>query len=238
MELTNKVAVLTGASSGIGAAVARNLNEAGVNLVLTGRREHRLVELKKELNHAEILPGDITDPALPDKLIQMALQSFGHCDIVFNNAGMAVMGTIENIDIDDVCHMVRVNVEAAYRMAYVALKHFKSTGSGFLLNTSSIVGTKVRPTGGAYAGTKHAIEALTEGLRMELAKTNIAVACIEPGLVQTEIFRDWDELPSVKFDIPNPLRPEDIARVVRFVLEQPDHVRIPRVLAIPADQEL
>ena len=134
--------------------------------------------------------------------------------------------------------MVRVNVEAAYRMAYVALKHFKTKGCGFLLNTSSIVGTKVRPTGGAYAGTKYAIEALTEGIRMELAKTNISVACIEPGLVQTEIFRDWDESPSVKFDIPNPLQPEDIARVVRFVLEQPEHVRIPRIMTIPADQEL
>ena len=162
MELTNKVAIITGASSGIGAAVARNLNEAGVNLVLTGRRESRLVELKKELNHAEVLPGDITTPALPDNLIQMALQRFGHCDIVFNNAGTVVMGTIEDIDIDEVCHMVRVNVEAAYRMAHVALKHFKSENSGFLLNTSSIVGTKVRPTGGAYAGTHRASEGLSQ----------------------------------------------------------------------------
>ncbi len=238
MELKNKAAVITGASSGIGAAVARNLDEAGVNLVLTGRREDRLVELKRKLTRAEILPGDITNPDLPDKLIKIALQNFGRCDIVFNNAGRGVMGTIEEIDIDDVCNMVRINVEAAFRMAYVALKHFKSAGAGFLLNTSSIVGTKVRPTGGAYAGTKHAIEALTEGLRMELAKTDIAVACIEPGLVQTEIFRDWDEFPAKQFDIPRPLQPEDIARVVRFILEQPDHVRIPRILAIPADQAL
>ena len=83
MELTNKVAVITGASSGIGAAVARNLNQAGVSLVLTGRREDRLVELKRELTGAEILLGDITNSALPDNLIQMALESFGHCDIVF-----------------------------------------------------------------------------------------------------------------------------------------------------------
>ena len=81
-------------------------------------------------------------------------------------------------------------------------------------------------------------ELKTEGLRMELAKTNIAVACIEPGLVRTEIFREWDEFPAEQFDIPNPLQPEDIARVVRFVLEQPGHIRIPRILAISADQEL
>jgi len=238
MDLKNKVAVITGASSGIGKAVAQNLNQAGVKFVLTGRREDRLKELKNELNFAEIIPGDITNPDLPGNLIKTALENFGRCDIVFNNAGVVNMGTIEETNVEDICHMVRVNVESAYRMAYVALKHFKSTGSGYLLNTSSIVGTKVRLTGGAYAGTKHAIEALTEGLRMELAKTNIAVSCIEPGLVRTEIFREWDEFPAEKFDIPNPLQPQDIARVVRFVLEQPDHIRIPRILAISADQEL
>lgn len=238
MELADKVAVITGASSGIGAAVARNLNQANVKLVITGRRENRLAELAEELNHTVYLAGDLTNSELPGTLIKTALDQFGRCDIVFNNAGTAVMGTIEEIDIEKMCRMVRVNVEAAYRMAYVAVRHFKAAGSGFLVSTSSIVGTKVRPTGGAYAGTKHAIEALTEALRMELAKTNIGVACVEPGLVMTEIFRDWDEIPIKQWNIPNPLQPEDIARVVRFVLEQPDHVRIPRIMALPADQEM
>ena len=238
MELSGKVAVITGASSGIGQAVARNLNEVGVSFVLTGRRKDRLNDLKNELKQAVILAGDITDPDVPDNLLQAAANNFGRCDIAFNNAGVVTMGSIEEINIEDVTRMVRINVEAAFRMAYVALKHFKSVGSGYLINTSSIVGTKVRPNGGAYAGTKYAIEALTEGLRMELAKTDIGIACIEPGLVQSEFFRDWDEFPIKKFDIPRPLQPEDIARVVRFILEQPDHVRIPRVLAIPADQAL
>ena len=99
-------------------------------------------------------------------------------------------------------------------------------------------GIKVRPTAGAYAGTKYAIEALTEALRLELAKTDIGVACIEPGLVQTELHRDWKVPPAQGLNIPRPLQPEDIARVVRFMLEQPDHVRLPRILAVPADQEL
>jgi NADP-dependent 3-hydroxy acid dehydrogenase YdfG len=238
MQLADKVAVITGASSGIGAAVARNLNQVNVKLVITGRRENRLAELADELNHTVYLAGDLTNSELPGTLIKTALDQFGRCDIVFNNAGTAVMGTIEEIDIEKMCRMVRINVEAAYRMAYVAVRHFKAAGSGFLVNTSSIVGTKVRPTGGAYAGTKHAIEALTEALRMELAKTNIGVACVEPGLVITEIFRDWDEIPIKQWNIPNPLQPEDIARVVRFILEQPDHVRIPRIMALPADQEM
>ncbi len=238
MELKDKVAVITGASSGIGRAVAHNLNETGVKLILAGRREARLAELKGKLAQAAILPGDLTEDEMPQNLLNMALDTFGRCDIVFNNAGVITVGGIDEIDIEDICFMVRVNVEAAFRMAYVAVKHFKSTGSGFLLNTSSILGTKVRPTAGAYAGTKFAIEALTDALRIELARTRIGVACIEPGLVQTELHRQWPVPPAQSLNIPKPLQPEDIARVVRFILEQPDHVRLPRILAVPADQDI
>ena len=238
MELRDKVAIITGASSGIGKAVARNLNAAGVKLIISGRREERLSELKDDLNHTEIFPGDISEPEIAKSLLKTALESFGQCDIVINNAGVITVGNIDEINIEDICYMVRVNVEAAFRMAYLAVKHFKSTGSGFLINTSSVLGTKVRPTAGAYAGTKFAIEALTEALRLELAKTDIGVACVEPGLVQTELHRNWEVPPAQSLDIPRPLQPEDIARVVRFILEQPDHVRLPRILAVPADQEL
>ena len=238
MELKDKVAIITGASSGIGRAVAHNLDEAGVKLVLAGRRENRLVALKDELQHAAVLPGDISQDEMPQRLLDLALETFGRCDIVFNNAGTITVGSIDDIDIEDISYMVRVNVDAAFRMAYVAVKHFKSIGSGYLLNTSSVLGTKVRPSAGAYAGTKFAIEALTEALRLELAKTNIGVACIEPGLVQTELHRQWPVPPAESLNIPRPLQPEDIARVVRFMLEQPDHVRLPRILAVPADQEL
>jgi NADP-dependent 3-hydroxy acid dehydrogenase YdfG len=238
MILQDKVAIITGASSGIGRAVARNLNEIGVKLVLAGRRESRLEALKGELSDAAILTGDISQEEMPQRLLDMALDTFGRCDIVINNAGTITVGSIDEINIEDICYMVRVNVEAAFRMAYVAVKHFKSIGSGYLLNTSSILGTKVRPSAGAYAGTKFAIEALTEALRLELAKTDIGVACIEPGLVQTELHREWPVPPAQRLNVPRPLQPEDIARVVRFVLEQPDHVRLPRILAVPADQDL
>jgi NADP-dependent 3-hydroxy acid dehydrogenase YdfG len=238
MDLKDKVAIITGASSGIGRAVARNLNEVGVKFILTGRREDHLTELKDELAHAAILTGDISQHGMPQSLLAAALDTFGRCDIVFNNAGIIKAGSIDDIDIEDMCYMVRVNVEAAFRMAYVAVKHFKSTGSGYLLNTSSVLGTKVRPTAGAYAGTKFAIEALTEALRLELAKTNIGVSCVEPGLVQTDLHREWPVPPAQSLNIPRPLQPEDIARVVRFILEQPDHVRLPRILAVPSDQEL
>ncbi len=238
MDLKDKVAIITGASSGIGRAVAINLNEVGVKFILTGRREDRLKELKDELKYAAILAGDISQNEMPQNLLQTALDTFGRCDIVFNNAGIITVGSIDDIDIDAMSYMVRVNVEAAFRMAYVAVKHFKSIGSGYLLNTSSVLGTKVRPTAGAYAGTKFAIEALTEALRIELSRTSIGIAAVEPGLVKTDLHRDWPVPPAQKLNIPQPLQPEDIARVVRFILEQPDHVRLPRVLAVPADQDL
>jgi NADP-dependent 3-hydroxy acid dehydrogenase YdfG len=185
-----------------------------------------------------VLTGDISQKGMPQSLLAAALDTFGRCDIVFNNAGIMKAGSIDDIDIEDMCYMVRVNVEAAFRMAYVAVKHFKSTGSGYLLNTSSVLGTKVRPMAGAYAGTKFAIEALTEALRLELAKTDIGVSCVEPGLVQTDLHRESPVPPAQSLNIPRPLQPEDIARVVRFILEQPDHVRLPRILAVPSDQEL
>ena len=182
MELKDAAAVITGATSGIGAAVARNLREAGVRCVIAGRREEKLKALASELGQTEAVAGDIAHPEMPERLMQTALDAFGRCNIVVNNAGLISSGDISSIDIDSVCEMVRVNVEAAFRMTYVALRHFKQTGSGYLINTSSVLGTKTRPNVGAYAGTKFAIEALSESLRMELSGTDIHVGCIAPTL--------------------------------------------------------
>ena len=169
----------------------------------------------------------------------MALNTFGRCDVVINNAGIWEGGTIEEIDIDRVCQMVRVNVEASFRMAYTALKYFRSVNRGHLINTSSVAGTKlIRMTSGAYAGTKHAIEALSEGVRMELAGTNIKVSCIEPGFVATG-FQEHLGVDLKKFyKIQKPLEPEDIAGIVRFLLEQPNHIFIPRVMILPKEQQV
>jgi NADP-dependent 3-hydroxy acid dehydrogenase YdfG len=238
MALKDQVVIITGASSGIGTAVARNLNEAGMKLVITARRADRLQQLSKELRDTIVLAGDMLDPAMPTKLIEKAVSAFGRCDVVFNNAGVIEVGTIETVDVERICQMVRINVEAAFRMAYVALKYFRSAGAGHLVNTSSILGTKVRPTAGAYAGTKFAIEALSEALRMEVAKTNIKVSCIEPGLVLTELHDQWETHPMEFLNIKKPLLPEDVARGVRFLLEQPDHVRIPKMLVLPGEHEI
>jgi NADP-dependent 3-hydroxy acid dehydrogenase YdfG len=238
MELRGKVAIVTGASSGIGSAVARDLDQAGTKLVLTARREERLRELASELKQAVYLAGDIAEAALPAELIQLAVSRFQSCDVVINNAGVILVGAVDDIDIEKVAQMVRINVEATFRMAYLAVRHFKSNGSGHLVNVSSILGTKTRPTAGAYAGTKFAVEALSEALRLELAGTGIQVSCIEPGLVKTELHRDWQVHPTEALGIKEPLVPDDIARGIRFVLEQPRHVRVAKLMILPEESPL
>lgn len=238
MHLSGQVAILTGASSGIGAGVAEELSAAGMNLVLTGRRADRLERLAERLGNCAVIAGDIANPELPQQLIDAALERFGRCDVVFNGAGVMHTGSVEDVAIETMCQMVRVNCEAATRVAYTAVKHFKQTGRGTLINVSSILGTKVRPNAGVYASTKYAIEALSEALRMELAKTDIRVSVIEPGLVTTELQDHFPVHPREALGITQPLVPADVARCVRFILEQPAHVRIPVLMILPGEQPM
>ncbi len=237
-NLKGKVAIITGASSGIGWAVAKDLDLAGMKLVLSARRGDRLDALAGSLTSAVAVPGDMGDAKLPQGLVDAAVEAHGRLDVVFNNAGIMDTASIEGADIDRLCANVRVNLEAAVRMAYTALEHFKTQGSGDLITTSSILGTKVRPTVGAYAASKHGIEALTESLRMEVAGSGVRVGCIEPGLVNTELQDHFEVHPRDMLEMKQPLEPEDIARAVRFMLEQPPHVSIPRMMVLPSEQAM
>lgn len=236
MYLNNKVALITGASSGIGKAIAQELDLAGMNLILTARSQDKLEQLAASLKNAKVLAGEITDSKMPYSLLEFALESYEQLDVVVNNAGMMTIGAIEEVDIDTIAQMARLNVEAVYRMAYTALKHFKQVGSGFLINTSSIAGLKTAPTYGAYNGTKHAVEAFTDALRMELAGTGIKVASVAPGTVDTGLYDNWTQENKDYISSGGVLQPEDIARSIRFILEQPDHVLIPRMLVVPTNQ--
>ena len=236
--LAGQVALITGASSGIGDGLARELHAAGMKLVLTARRKERLTALAEELGDCEVVAADIAHPETPQKLIAQSLKRFNRLDVVFNSAGIMFAGTVEESNVDDLCQMIRVNTEAATRMAYEAVKHFQTVNRGHLINVSSILGTKVRPGTGVYAGTKHAIEALSEALRMELAQTPIKVSVIEPGLVGTELQDHFKVHPREVLGIEKPLSPADIARCVRFLLEQPPHVRIPVMMILPEGQPM
>jgi len=237
MELKGKVAVITGASSGIGEGTARELAKAGMKLVLTARRKQVLDKIAGQLDTEVVaIAGDIIDESLPQKLIDTAVERFGSCDVVFNNAGIMIVGKAEDIDLEAVCRMVRINVEAVYRLAIIAMRHMIKQGCGYLINTSSILGMKVRQTTGAYAGTKYAVEALTEDLRMQAAGTGVRVCALEPGLVDTHLQDHFPVHPKDLLNIKALVQPEDIGRIIRSMLEQPDHVAIPRILVMPEDQ--
>ncbi|MBT3448908.1 MAG: NADP-dependent 3-hydroxy acid dehydrogenase YdfG [Candidatus Pelagisphaera sp.] len=236
----NQVAIITGASSGIGQGVARALGERGMRLILTGRQSEKLDALAIEIgiDHCATLAADMANPATSDQLISLALARFGRCDVVFNGAGVMYAASIEQSDMDQMCEMVQVNVEGFTRVCYAALKHFRSVGSGHLINVSSILGTKVRPNTGVYAGSKFYVEALSEALRMEVAKSDLKVSVIQPGVVDTNLQTHFETPPRKVLGIENVLQPEDIARCVCFILEQPAHVRIPVMMALPGEQAM
>lgn len=235
MDLQEKVAIITGASSGIGAAIAANLDAVGMKLVLTARSQQKLTDLASKLQNAVILPGEITDPTLPKQLLEKAIAEFGQLDAVINNAGVMHMMSIEDADVEALCTMIRVNFEAVVRISYAVLPYLKQQGSGFIVNISSISGLKTAPMTGVYEGTKHALEAFTDSLRMELAGSGVGVATVEPGAVATNLYQSWRERGQQGFDelVPNPLQSEDVARCVRFILEQPNGVIVPRLLVVP-----
>lgn len=234
-----KVAVITGATGGIGSAIAKSLSRAGYALVLNAPSNEKLTALAAALDGPSVLvAGNLRVETTPQTLLATALENFGRCDVCFNNGGLLEAGTIETIDIERICNMVRVNVEGAFRIAYTFLQHFVQQGYGHLVNTSSVLGKKVRPTVGAYAATKYAIEALSEALRMELSKTDVQISCIEPGLVRTGLHDRWEVPPAELLGIAQPLEPDDIARMVLFILEQPAHVRIPQLMILPKGHEV
>lgn len=237
-ELKGKTAIVTGASSGMGKAFAHALAAEGVSLVINGQREDRLEDVARQHENVRFLAGDLAEPAVADRLFQLALDSFGRIDIVVNNAGFMTSGPIDEIDLDLVSKMVRINVEAAFRVMYKAIKHFKTVGSGHLVNTSSIVGIKVAAEVGAYAGTKHAIEALAHALRLEVARTDIRITNLQPGLVTTELHRDYAVSMAEQRKISKPLTADDVARAMIFALKQPDHVRIPALLITPGESPI
>ncbi|MDZ7725952.1 MAG: SDR family oxidoreductase [candidate division KSB1 bacterium] len=174
----------------------------------------------------------------PEALLNLAIEQYGTLDYVFVNAGTIISSSIEDMDIDKMCRMLRLKVESSMRLIYSVLKHMKQENNGHLFITSSILGTKTREHAGPYAGANHALEVLAESLRMELAETNVKITCIEPGLVRTNLHRDWPVHPQQALGISHALQPQDIADTVWEVMNKPDHVRIPRVMILPQGHKI
>jgi NADP-dependent 3-hydroxy acid dehydrogenase YdfG len=236
---TEKVAVITGATNGIGTAIVRSLSSAGYSLVLSSPSSEKLGWLTTQLEGpAVVIAGNLRVESMPETMLAAALNNFGRCDVCFNNGGLIEAGTVETVDIERICNMVRVNVEGAFRMAYTFLQYFAQQGRGHLFNTSSILAKKVRPPVGAYAATKFAVEALSEALRMELCKSEVRISCIEPGLVRTGYQDRWEVPPDALMGMSEPLEPEEVAKMVLVILEEPAHLRVPQHMLAPRDREL
>jgi NADP-dependent 3-hydroxy acid dehydrogenase YdfG len=204
----------------VGAAVARTLSKAGYALVLTSPSMEKLSALAAELRGpCTVIEGNLGDESLPETLLYAALDRFGRCDVCFNNGALFEAGIIETVDIARLSAMVRVNVEGSFRMAYVFLKHFVSEGAGHLVNVSSALGSSSRPT--PYAATQRAIEVLSDALAAEVGDSGILVTSIQPGLVKTGLHHRWEIGPEAPAGSGFALEPEDFARMVLFILEQP-----------------
>lgn len=217
---SGRVAVITGATGGVGAAVARTLSKAGYSLVLTAPSMEKLSALAAQLRGpSTVIEGSLGDESLPERLLYAALDRFGRCDVCFNNGALFEAGIIETVDIERLSSMVRVNVEGSFRVAYVFLKHFVSEGAGHLVNVSSTLGSSARPT--PYSATQRAIEVLTDALAAELDDGPVLVSCIQPGLVKTGLRHRWEIAADGAAGSEYPLEPEDFARMVLFILEQP-----------------
>jgi NADP-dependent 3-hydroxy acid dehydrogenase YdfG len=223
------VLVITGASSGIGAATARRASEFGYRVVLAARSEDRLEALSDELGGDERVLAvrcDVTSWDDQQALVGAAVDRFGRMDAFFANAGFGAKRGFLEESVEFWKAMIDTNVYGAALSIRAALGHFKRQGRGHLLLTSSIAGRRVLP-GSLYSATKFAVTAMGEALRQEVADTDIKVTLIEPGMVDTPFF---DNRPS------GALEADDVARAVMFALTQPPHVDVNELLIRPIHQ--
>src|SRR5208283_1523477 len=194
-NIKGKVVVITGASSGLGEATARLLSAEGASVVLGARRVDRIQSLANELNNkggkALALATDVTDHDQVKKLVDSAMQKFGRIDVMINNAGIMPHSPLERLKIDDWNRTIDVNIKGVLYGIAAALPHMKQQKAGHIINVSSVAGHKVAPAGAVYAATKHAVRALSEGLRQEVKPYNIRTTVISPGAVATELPNKW-----------------------------------------------
>ena len=244
-NITGKVLVITGASSGMGAATARDLAAMGAKVVLGARRADRLEALVKEITEAGgeavAVPTDVTQLEEVQKLVDTAKKTFGRVDVLFNNAGLMPLSPLESLRIDEWDQMIDVNMKGTLYGIAAALPYMKEQKSGQVINVSSVYGHIVVATGAVYCATKHAVRAISEGLRQEVKDYNIRVTTISPGAVSTELTSHITEpglaeaVTEVVNDIGVPA--STMSRMVAFAMSQPEDVDVSEILFRPTVQQ-
>jgi len=248
-QLNNRIAVVTGASSGIGRATAKLLAERGAKVAVLARRADLLEQLVAEIRAAGgtalALPVDVTDQASIDAAAATVEQTWGPAELVFNNAGVMLPGAIEERDVEQWRHQIDLNVTGAMRVISAFVPQLtKAAAAGAtvdLINTSSIAAQNMYPYFAVYSATKAYVSHLSRHLRAELGPKNVRVSMIEPGCTSTELQGHFtfpgaiDWLAGAKETITF-LEPEDVAEVVGFLAAQPKHVNLQQVVVMPTNQ--
>ncbi|HEI7352211.1 TPA: SDR family oxidoreductase [Staphylococcus aureus] len=227
--LTDKVAVVTGAGSGIGEAIATLLHEEGVKVILAGRNKDKLQNVANQLaqDSVKVVPTDVTKKEEVDELIKIAQQTFGGLDIVINSAGQMLSSKITDYQVDEWDSMIDVNIKGTLYTEQAALPTMLEQSSGHLINIASISGFEVTKSSTIYSATKAAVHTITQGLEKELAKTGVKVTSISPGMVDTAITAAYNPTDRKK------LEPQDIAEAVLYALTQPKHVNVNEITVRP-----
>jgi NADP-dependent 3-hydroxy acid dehydrogenase YdfG len=240
--LTDKIVLVTGASSGIGEACARAFAEAGARLILAARRMPRLQELAAELKvPTHLIELDVRDQAAVEQAITSLPAEWRAIDILLNNAGLSrALTKLQEYDIADMDEMVDTNVKGLLYVTRAVTPGMVARARGHIINIGSIAGHQTYPNGAVYCATKAAVKSISEGLKMDLNGTPIRVSSVDPGLVETEFsivrFHGDTERAKKVYDGLRPLTGEDVADVVLFCATRPPHVNINDVVMMPVAQ--
>ena len=239
-----KTALITGATSGIGRATARHFAKHNFKLILCGRREDRLAELQQELSNVtqvHTLSFDVRDKEAVNNAIASIPSEFENIDILVNNAGNAHgLDPIQSGNTDDWDAMMDINVKGLLYVSKAIIPKMTARKQGHIINIGSIAGKEVYPNGNVYCASKHAVDAINQGMRMDLNQYGIRVGAINPGLVATEFsevrFKGDTERADNVYKGYEPLQAADIADIITFVVTRPYHVNIADLMVLPTAQ--
>lgn len=242
-----KITLITGATSGIGNATAKRLAKEGFNVIITGRRKDKLEELKKEILNASsdakvlALSFDVRVYSDVEANLRNLPDEWQNIDVLVNNAGLAVgMNPIHEGFVDDWERMIDTNIKGLLYVTRVVSPGMAERKSGHIINIGSIAGREVYPNGNVYCATKHAVDALSKGIRMDLIHYGIKVTQICPGFAETEFsivrFKGDKDRADKVYDGFVPLSAEDIADTIYYAVSAPDHVDVQDVLVMPKAQ--
>lgn len=241
-----RIVLITGATAGIGEATAEILAKNGFKLILTGRRAERLESLKNRLENNTgcetiILPFDIRDKKATEEAFQSLPGEWKNIDVLINNAGLAAgLATIDEGEVDDWERMIDTNIKGLLYITRLVTPGMVKRGNGHIINLSSIAGREAYVMGNVYCASKHAVQALTQGMRIDLVKHGIKVSSVAPGAVETEFsmvrFNGDEQKANDVYKGFTPLYAKDIAETILFMLTRPAHVNIDDILIMPTAQ--